>query len=306
MKALEEFYQLKDGFDAPNRYLGAKVKKWHFPNDVFKTKWALSSAQYIQEAIWNSEAHLSKQNRRLYTAHQPLPSSYKPELDINPYLDDDATYFYQSQNSILCWMIELGRLDIYIHVALLSSYLAQPRAGHQEAVYHIFGYLKSHYKSTMVFNNQYINWNDEDFPQYDWTKFYGNVIEKVPSNAQEPRGMPVQINAFINASHAWNKVTWRSHSGIFIFLNKAPIIWYSKAQRTVETSTFGAEYATLKMGTELIKSLWYKLHMMGIPIEGAANVLVDNNSVVKNSTIRSSTLQKKHAYELHTYLLMRI
>jgi hypothetical protein len=51
MKALEEFYQLKDGFDAPNRYLGAKVKKWHFPNDVFKTKWALSSAQYIQEAI---------------------------------------------------------------------------------------------------------------------------------------------------------------------------------------------------------------------------------------------------------------
>jgi len=27
MKALEEFYQLKDGFDAPNRYLGAKVKK---------------------------------------------------------------------------------------------------------------------------------------------------------------------------------------------------------------------------------------------------------------------------------------
>jgi hypothetical protein len=34
--------------------------------------------------------------------------------------------------------------------------------------------------------------------------------------------------------------------------------------------------------------------MMGVPIEGAANVLVDNASVVKNSTIPSSTLQKKH------------
>jgi hypothetical protein len=34
--------------------------------------------------------------------------------------------------------------------------------------------------------------------------------------------------------------------------------------------------------------------MLGVPIEGAANVLVDNESVVKNSTVPSSTLQKKH------------
>jgi hypothetical protein len=34
--------------------------------------------------------------------------------------------------------------------------------------------------------------------------------------------------------------------------------------------------------------------MMGIPIEGPANVLADNDSVVKNSTIPSSTLQPKH------------
>jgi len=33
---------------------------------------------------------------------------------------------------------------------------------------------------------------------------------------------------------------------------------------------------------------------MGIPIEGPANVLVDNDSVVKNSTTPSSMLQKKH------------
>jgi hypothetical protein len=77
-------------------------------------------------------------------------------------------------------------------------------------------------------------------------------------------------------------------------LNKAPIIWYSKSQKTVETSTFGAEFIALKTGTELIKSLCYKLRMMGVPLEGPANVLVDNDSVVKNSTIPSSTLQKKH------------
>jgi len=106
--------------------------------------------------------------------------------------------------------------------------------------------------------------------------------------------MPVQINALVDASHAQNKITRHSHTGILIYLNKSPIIWYSKSQHTVETSTFGSEFVALKTGIELIRSLWYKLHVMGVPIEGPANVLVDNDSVVKNSTIPSSTLQRKH------------
>jgi hypothetical protein len=166
--------------------------------------------------------------------------------------------------------------------------------GHLEEVYYLFGYLKAHDRSTMVFDSEYIDWRDEDFPIQDWTAFYQNVEEDIPRNAPEPRGMPIQINAFVDASHARNKVTRRSHTGILIHLNRAPFIWYSKAQPAVETSTFGAEFIALRIGTELIKSLRYKLHMMGVPIEGAANVLVDNESVVKNSTISSSTLQKKH------------
>jgi hypothetical protein len=34
--------------------------------------------------------------------------------------------------------------------------------------------------------------------------------------------------------------------------------------------------------------------MFGVLLDGAANVLVDNETVVKNTTIPSSTLQKKH------------
>jgi hypothetical protein len=44
----------------------------------------------------------------------------------------------------------------------------------------------------------------------------------------------------------------------------------------------------------MIKALNFKLRMMGVPLEGPANVLVDNDKVVKNSSIQSSTLQKKH------------
>ncbi len=31
MKALEDFYRLKDGFAKPDRYLEAQVKEWRFP-----------------------------------------------------------------------------------------------------------------------------------------------------------------------------------------------------------------------------------------------------------------------------------
>ena len=56
-----------------------------------------------------------------------MPTSYVPELGITPLLQDDDIHYFQSQISILRWMVELGRQDIYINVALLSSYLTSPR-----------------------------------------------------------------------------------------------------------------------------------------------------------------------------------
>ncbi len=50
----------------------------------------------------------------------------------------------------------------------------------------------------------------------------------------------------------------------------------------------------MKIATEIIRSLRYKLRMMGVPLDGPANVLADNDSMVKNSTIPTQTLQKKH------------
>jgi hypothetical protein len=43
--------------------------------------------------------------------------------------------------------------------------------------------------------------------------------------------------------------------GILIYLNSAPIIWYSKLQATIETSTFGAEFVALCITTEQIEAL---------------------------------------------------
>jgi len=59
----------------------------------------------------------------------------------------------------------------------------------------------------------------------------------------------------------------------------------------VETSTFGSEFVSMRIGTELIEALCYKLRMFGVPIDGPASVFGDNGAVVKNTTL---LLSKKH------------
>ncbi len=268
---LSDFYRLKSGYAAPTCYLGAQVKQWYFPHDAIKPQWALSSEQYIKEAIKNIERTLAEYNRVLKKNKQPFSMDYYPELDDTALLNDEETNFYQSQVSILWWMVELGRLDIYVHVALLSSYLVQPCRGHLEAIYNIYGYLKQHNRSTMVFDDAPIEWKDTDFPINDWQEFCRDAKESISLNAPEPRGMPAQINTFVDTNHARNRVTCRFHTGILIYLYRAPIMWYSKAQATVESSTFGSEFIAMQQAMDMIEGLRYKLRMFGVPIDGPAN-----------------------------------
>ena len=63
---------------------------------------------------------------------------------------------------------------------------------------------------------------------------------------------------------------------------------------TIESSTFGSEFVALKIATERLEALRYKLRMMGIGIQGMTNTFCDNASVIQNITDPSSMLTKKH------------
>lgn len=116
----------------------------------------------------------------------------------------------------------------------------------------------------------------------------------LPHNMPQPRGKSVQLSCYVDTDHAGNLMTRRSHLGILLYLNNTPIIWYSKRHYTVESSSFGSEFVALRIATEMIEALWYKLRMFGVPIDGPTNVFCDNKSVVTNSSIPSSVLNKKH------------
>ena len=118
--------------------------------------------------------------------------------------------------------------------------------------------------------------------------------EEVPPNAPEPLGKYVETTGFCNADHAGDKLTRRSHTGILLFVNSAPVTWYSKRQATIESSTFGSEVVALRTCLELVKALRYKLRMLGVPLSGPTLIFGDNQSVVNGASIPECKINKKH------------
>jgi hypothetical protein len=62
----------------------------------------------------------------------------------------------------------------------------------------------------------------------------------------------------------------------------------------VESSTFGSDLIAMRVAVEQVEGLRYNLLMMGIQIDGPANLFCDNQSVFKNCSYPESTLKKKH------------
>jgi hypothetical protein len=290
---LSQHFELKvapDPGEQEQRYLGAMIGKYQFSDG--STAWYMSAEEYLKKAIPTVE---EVWDEKLYKkVSSPLPKGYHPEVDTTPLLSQDDAQLYASYIGILQWAQEIGRIDLAQAVGLMSRFRAAPREGHMMAVLHIFGYVKGHMRSKIVFDPAYRDWNHIDWVEADWKEFYPNATEPIPPNMPEPRGNEVQIQMFCDAAHATCLATRRSTTGVIIFVNGAPIRWYSKRQNTVESSTFGSEFVALKIAMELNIAMRYKIRMMGVPIVDPTNTFVDNTSVVTNVTTPESTLQKRH------------
>ncbi|MEM7375847.1 MAG: Ty1/Copia family ribonuclease HI [Bacteroidota bacterium] len=117
---------------------------------------------------------------------------------------------------------------------------------------------------------------------------------RIPEDKPVPKGRPARITCYVDADHAHDLVTRQSTTGKFIFIKSTPIHWISKRQKTVETSMYGSELVAAWIAMEGIIDLRYHLCMIGVPIEGPALMLGDNQSVILNTSVPSSILKEKH------------
>ena len=292
--AIQEVFKLKDDkAGEPESYLGANIGKMLTASQ--QECWTILSNKYEKSAIKNVEQRLAKEGRKLPTkCITPFSSGYKPELDVLAELKADGINYYQELIGVLRWAIEIGQVDILLEVLLLLTFLAAPRIDHLEQAVHIFGYLKMHPKRKLAMDPGHPQVDEQRFQKFDWYDFYRNAEEAIPSNMPEPLGNYASTHCFVDANHAGDSTTRRSQTGILIFMNRAPILWFSKRQNLVEASTFGSEITAMRSAVKFIEALRYKLRMFGVPIEGPTNVFCDKEAVYKNCSILESTLKKKH------------
>eukprot|EP00978_Attheya_sp_CCMP212_P034977 scaffold149828_cov60-Attheya_sp.AAC.2 len=138
----------------------------------------------------------------------------------------------------------------------------------------------------------------------DFTEHYRDAEEELLHRMPKARGRSVTTTSFVDASHTANRKTRKSHTRYLIFLNQAPVLFYSsKRQQTVEASTVSSEFIAMKACIEAIEALRFKLLMFGVPLPRGepTHVFCDNESVVKNSTSIESTLNKKHSSIAYHY-----
>jgi hypothetical protein len=293
MLGIQNDFKLKDDKIAePDVCLGATLSKMEIDG---KTCWTMSPEQHVKAAVADVEENLAKSGRRLPSeCATPFSCHYEPWLETSAELKADGAQCFQELIGVSRWAVEIGRVDILLEASLLSTYLASPREGHLEQAIHVFGCLKDHTKRKLAFDPSHPEIDERRFRKCDWLEFYRDAEEAIPGNMPEPRGNSVTTHCFVDANHANDKETRRSQTGTLLFVNKAPIIWYSKRQNSVEASTFGSEFTAMKNAIELIESLRYKLRMFGMPIEGPTNVFCDNDAMCKNTTKPESVLTKKH------------
>jgi Reverse transcriptase (RNA-dependent DNA polymerase) len=296
MDHIGKVYTLKKGsVGEPTTYLGAQIGKYYLPDNPTKVRWSMSADDYLKRAVKEVETKLGEVDRKLATrAVTPMTGCYRPEMDVTPELNAEQHNYFQGLIGVLRWACELGRIDILPDISKLSHFLAAPRIGHLEQVFHIFAYIKKHDRSKLVLDDSHLAIDESTFVKVDWQSYYPGAVEALPITVPEPLGKAVATTCFVDADHAGCLATRRSHSGVLLYVNSALVLWHSKRQNTVEASTFGSEFIAVKIAVEMIEGLRYKLRMMGFPLLGPTSVLCDNQSVVINASRPESTLSKKH------------
>ena len=128
LQGIQTVFKFKDDkIVRPKVYLGAQLDTMTINGF---DGWTMSSQKYVKAAIDNMEEVLGRINQRLPTkCGTTLRSGYQPELDTSQELKQDGLQRYQELTGMLRWAVELGRLDILLETALMSTHLALPRRG---------------------------------------------------------------------------------------------------------------------------------------------------------------------------------
>ena len=121
------------------------------------------------------------------------------------------------------------------------------------------------------------------------TKDYGLKI--APTNLKEQMW---NLTIYSDSDWASNKDDRKSITGFAIFLQGAPILWRSQAQKTVALSSTEAEYYATAEAAKEIKFIVHVLETLNIPFKKPIIVHIDNVGAIFVAENPSATKHTRH------------
>ena len=285
MTKLSEKYNLRD-VKVPDEYLGCTIRD---RNGYIH----LDGSKYIKESVRRIETHFDKKLRKHNT---PIPDDH-PELDETPLLDDKGTRDYQMLIGMAQWLVVLCRIDICFAVSSLSRFSSAPREGHLRRAFQLWGYLSKFKNKGITINSRAPTLGkdvEQKLSKKDFEEQYPDAAEELPSGLPEPLGEPLETNIMFDSDHAHDQKSRRSITGMLSFVGCTPIVWLSKRQGAVATSTYAAEFSAMRTSTEEAVSLRYMLRCLGVPVTEPTVLWGDNLGVIQSATNPEADLKKKH------------
>ena len=142
----------------------------------------------------------------------------------------------------------------------------------------------------MAFDPSYVHTDEKVFEistrELDyWKDFYPYGVEASMRKKLEPLGEPLTVRVYVDVKHAGSLENNMYHSGTLIYVNTTLIKFYGKRKNIVESSGFGSEFVALRIATEMVEELRYKLSKFCINLEVPEEIYCDNKSVMKNSNV---------------------
>ncbi|CAM9915634.1 unnamed protein product [Heterosigma akashiwo] len=150
----------------------------------------------------------------------------------------------------LAWVANWTRPELAFAVHKLQRTQNDPEPKHFEAVQRAFRYLKG--------------------TQSESLRLGGDLI----------------LRAYSDSDFCADHIDGKSVTGYVLFLGDAPIVWSSKLQGAVTTSTVKAEYLALRSAVKDIMWLHYLLADLGCPQQDPTPVVEDNSACIDLGTIR--------------------
>jgi transposase InsO family protein len=204
-------------------------------------------------------------------------------------LQEKFRFSYRGVLGEMIYVFVVARLDIGFAIVHLSKYSSMPAAVHYTALVRVAKYLRQTKDWGLIY------WRRsrvDSFPAGSFIPFVDPATRDLPTFPPYPDGQ--QLVAFADAAHGTDLLQRRSVSGICCVLGGAAVVFKTKQQDVIATSSTEAEFVCAVHTGKIVKYLRSILHELGFTQTSPTTIFEDNRAAIAMVNSTKPTTRSRH------------